>query len=345
MTDCVVCGTGCGEVKLGLFDDRYGYPGFFDLAQCPACGHAMTFPGLREEDLPALYGSYYPRRSVDIPGLAAQVGRPASWRARFRRWFEGTGNQGHYLTQPGMKVLDYGCGAAVSLLEIQALGGEAYGIEADPNVAAIAAHYGLKIHIGRIEDEPFPGVRFDLIVLNQVIEHLPDPARLIGRLLPRLAPGGRIVLSFPNAASLNRHLSGKRWINWHVPYHLQHFCASSFRVLAARCGLEILSYRTITPNLWTVLQWRSRGQISTPGVASAVWSGDAASPATTPASAQRRSLARRALGFVVRNVLRVGAALLRRANSILLATLNRCVDSAGYGDSILVVLRPQSGGR
>lgn len=344
MTNCVVCGTACAELELGLFDDRYGYPGLFNLAQCPACGHAMTLPGLREDELPALYGTYYPRRSVDIPALAAQVGHPASWRAKFRRWFEGTGNQGHYLTQPGMKVLDYGCGAAVSLLEIQALGGEAYGIEADPNVAAIAAHYGLRIHIGRIEDEPFPGVTFDLIVLNQVIEHLPDPSRLIGQLLPRLGSGGRIVLSFPNAASLYRRLSGKRWINWHVPYHLQHFCASSFRALAARCGLEILSYRTVTPNLWTLLQWRSRSNATTPGVASAVWGSAGATPMAA-APARQRSLVRRALDFVARNVARVGAVLVRRGTMTVLAAWNRCIDRAGYGDSILVVLRPgKSGG-
>jgi hypothetical protein len=39
------------------------------------------------------------------------------------------------------------------------------------------------VHIGSIDDDPFPGVRFDRIVLNQVIEHIPEPQRL----LPKLA--------------------------------------------------------------------------------------------------------------------------------------------------------------
>ncbi len=73
-----------------------------------------------------------------------------------KRYLEGTDNQGHYLVRPGQRVLDIGCGSCVSLLEVRSLGGEPWGIETDPNVRAIADHFGLSVHIGSIHDNPFP---------------------------------------------------------------------------------------------------------------------------------------------------------------------------------------------
>ncbi|MGO8126718.1 class I SAM-dependent methyltransferase, partial [Rhizobium ruizarguesonis] len=61
------------------------------------------------------------------------------------------------------------------------------------------------------------------IVLNQVIEHVPDPLAILAALRDRLNRGGRVVLAFPNTVSFHRKLWKERWINWHIPYHQNHF--------------------------------------------------------------------------------------------------------------------------
>jgi 2-polyprenyl-3-methyl-5-hydroxy-6-metoxy-1,4-benzoquinol methylase len=339
VTVCYICGGTLKAVAEEVFDDRYGYPGSFALACCKVCDHRMTLPGLSEDDLPALYSTYYPRKSTDIPSLEQQAGVPDMPAQKLGRWLKGTDNQGQYLTRPGMKVLDYGCGAAVSLLEIQRLGGEAYGIETDPNIQTIADHYGLRIHIGRIDDEPFPGVRFDLIVLNQVVEHLPDPAMLVHKLLARLAPGGRLVMSFPNAGSIYRHLFGIRWINWHVPYHLQHFTRGSFRHFATVCGLRILRERTITPNLWTALQFRAISYPVQCGQPNPLWGvKPSASSAKGLTSVQPNFTFRRKLSNYARALLRKSALPLVVAA---VCIVNRCIDTIGFGDSVIVILEPE----
>lgn len=231
-----------------------------------------------------------------------------------------------------MKVLDYGCGTGVSLLEIQALGGEAYGIEADPNVRPVAEALGLRIHFGSLDDDPFPGERFDLIVLNQVLEHIPDPLGLLGRLRERLAPGGRLILSFPNAASFYARLFGRRWINWHVPYHLHHFTRRSCRELFRRGGWRVRQLRTITPNLWTVLQCRAAAAPARHGSPHPLWTGSREGGGAEEPQGWRRWLERTAVGAG------------RPVPAALLTALNRTLDAAGAGDSLLVEVVPGSDG-
>ncbi|WP_207388086.1 class I SAM-dependent methyltransferase [Hylemonella gracilis] len=287
-------------------------------------------PRLTEADLPALYSQYYPRRNIDFDLLEKESALVGKKHARFKRWLAGTDNQGHYLAKPGQRVLDIGSGSCLSLLELRQLGVEPFGVEADPNVAVIAQRYGLNVHIGSIHDDPFPGQVFDLITLNQVIEHVPDPAALLRVVRDRLAPGGRIVLSFPNVSSWQRRLSGTRWINWHAPYHQHHFSRRSFALLARQQGYEVVNARSITPNLWTLLQLRAIGRAPDVGVASNAWQSGRAPGAGRPSFARR-----------LKN------ALLRRLRTVvggLLVVVNRIVDRLGAGDSLLVVLKKTADG-
>lgn len=300
-----------------ISDDRYGCPGVFSIQRCPSCGQMATCPPLTEDDLPALYSSFYPRRHVDYQELQTEAHRAASPYAAIRRWMAGTDNQGHYLAQPGQTVLDIGSGSCLALLELRAMGIEAWGVEADPNVRDIAEHFDLRVHIGSIHDCPFPDQSFDLIVLNQVIEHVPDPFAMLEAVGSRLNPGGRVWLSFPNVDSWPRRISGWRWINWHVPYHQHHFNRRSFARLASRAGYAVGRVRTITPNMWIMMQLRAFSQQTSQGEASSNWSPDALP------EARRGRLARYAMRF----------------SALGLAVAARGADALGKGDSLLVELR------
>jgi SAM-dependent methyltransferase len=322
---CIVCSTTLEQYIPVISDDRYGCPGIYSIARCSACGQMATLPPLRESDLPDLYSRYYPRREMDLASLSKEADKVRAPLAGFRRWLAGTDNQGHYRARPGQTVLDIGSGSCLALLEMRAMGVEAYGVEADPNVRSISGHFGLSVHIGSIHDHPFPGVMFDLIVLNQVIEHVPDPLALLSLVKGRLKPGGRVVLSFPNTTSMQAAHSGVRWINWHVPYHQHHFNRRSFEKLAVRAGYEPVTARTITPNLWTVLQLRVNRETPAEGLASATWSSQA-----TGANARPPFHA-----LLKRKLISLGA----RVATVPVAFFNRTYDALGKGDSLLVELR------
>lgn len=323
-TACIACG-GTNEVYIaGMWDDRYGSPGRFSILKCVSCGQMVTSPLLSEQDLPALYSRYYPRGSVDFEAIKREADLVLLPDAETTRHRNGTDNQGHYSVKPGQKVLDIGCGSCVSLLEVRNIGGEAWGIETDPNVRAIADHFGLTVHIGSIHDDPFPDEDFDLIVLNQVIEHVPDPIALLKLVRTRLRLGGRVIVATPNSGSINRLISGRKWINWHIPYHLHHYNKASFAIIAAQAGYEVLSMKTITPNLWTILQLRAYADETVEGQPSTAWTGSGPSVSESPSLAARwkNRLASRASGISMRTI----------------GPFNRAIDALGLGDSMLVQL-------
>ena len=308
-----------------MFDDRYGEPNRYQLACCIDCGHLSTSPRLQESELPNLYGNYYPRKNIEVKQILVDAKKFQTPFGKLRRWWSGTDNQGQYNLQPFERMLDVGCGSGTSLLEAKAIGGDAYGIEADPNVRPIADALDLNIHFGRLQDQPFKQLDFHLIVLNQVIEHLPDPDEALCLLRKRLKPGGRMILVFPNIDSLWRRVSGKRWINWHIPYHLHHFNKPRFERMAKRCGLEMTSCRTITPNVWTVQQIRACYQPAKLGHPNRIWS--VTSPSVSVEALHHTSSRK---------------ALLRAFIMTPIALLNRVIDGFRMGDSLLVELRHHS---
>lgn len=322
---CACCGSPLLPSGKIVFDDRYGYPDSFHLANCPACGVVETLPRLTEEELPGLYTRYYPRREMGPDSVTVPQTPPNHWKERFSRWWHGTDNQGQYSAKPGMTVLDYGCGAGQSLLDLRAIGADPYGIEADGNVARIAAHHHLKIHIGSIYDNPFPQVRFDLIILNQVLEHIPEPRKVLDVLAERLNKGGQLVVAVPNVNSVYCQLFGAQWINWHIPYHLHHFNKTCLEALGQSTGWRLIHTRSITPNLWTVLQLRalmSPAQQGVPNPMWAPWGGGSV-------SANRPNFFRRLSWKVLQMVTRIALPLM--------AVFNRIVDRLGFGDSLLFV--------
>jgi hypothetical protein len=95
-----------------------------------------------------------------------------------------------------------------------------------------------------------PGV--DLFVLNQVIEHVPHPDRLLTMLASALAPGGHIALETPDTDGLDaRWFAGRYWGGYHIPRHMVLFNQRNLRTLVERCGLQVIeSARLASPAFW-----------------------------------------------------------------------------------------------
>jgi SAM-dependent methyltransferase len=92
--------------------------------------------------------------------------------------------------------------------------------------------------------------------LDQVAEHVTDPNALFEGIFRILKPGGVAILTTPNAKGLGARLYGRRWLNWHTPYHLQFYTKKSLKVLAKNAGLVFRRRKIITASEWQYYQWR-----------------------------------------------------------------------------------------
>lgn len=306
---------------VDLFDDRYGAPGRHTVYRCQSCGFGRTYPGLKPEEIGQFYARYYPLAKLSPEA----VSRQARVRPRLQAWLAGTNNTAHWHIKPGEKVLDIGSAAGVSLLEIKQLGGEPYGVEPDPGAAQLAKTLGLPVHSGFIEDQPFGAEQFDVITASQVIEHTPDPRAFLAAVARRLRNDGQVILSFPNLDAFYRKIFGRRWLHWHVPYHYNFFTRRSFELLAELSGLVVVKWRTITPNLWTIIQLKQLFEKSIEGRPGSIWANQYAKN-QTPQKLEFDRIFRYAL---------------LRSGLFLVAPINRLIDLLGGGESFLVWLKKE----
>lgn len=108
----------------------------------------------------------------------------------------------------GMRVLEIGCGEGGVLKAFINKGCEGVGVELDaPRIANAKKFLPEDIEAGRLRfvvkdiyevdtAKDFNGL-FDIIVLKDVIEHIHDQAKLIGRMKHFLKPGGIVFFGFP----------------------------------------------------------------------------------------------------------------------------------------------------
>lgn len=97
------------------------------------------------------------------------------------------------------RVLDVGCGAGAFLEAARRDGAEVCGIEIDPVAANRARARGLSVTIGSICDSVPLGYGWDAVTLWDVVDHLDEPAEALARLIPRMKPGGLLVVRGRNA--------------------------------------------------------------------------------------------------------------------------------------------------
>ncbi len=317
--NCRICKSPTKLFLKELYDDRYGAKGFHNIYRCEKCGYGITSPGIKKQDIGKFYAKHYPLALYS----ADQVRKMANLPPMFASWLKGTDNMSHWYVKKDKKVLDIGSGSCLSLLEIQKLGGKAYGVEPDPNAQVIAKKLHLNVFQGFISDNPFPKVIFDYITASQVIEHDPDPIAFLKKAKDKLSENGEIILSFPNIDSIYRKIFGGKWLNWHIPYHLSFLTIKSLVLVTDKVGLKIRKIRTITPNLWTLMQLRMIISPITHGEVNPIW--------MTNAGNDDSLLAKN--NFKIRFFKKMLPVFI-----FLFSFVNRIIDLVGLGDSYLVFL-------
>jgi SAM-dependent methyltransferase len=115
---------------------------------------------------------------------------------------------------------------------LQAAGWDATGLDFDPQAVAAARRAGLNAKVSDLLSENFPAGSFDRIVMDNVIEHLPDPPAVFAECYRVLRPGGRLILFTPNLDGYLHELYGADWRGLEVPRHLYLYSPPAMRRLA-----------------------------------------------------------------------------------------------------------------
>ena len=76
--------------------------------------------------------------------------------------------------------------------------------------------------------------KFDMVILTEVIEHIPDPQGFCNALINLLKVGGKLVITTPNKSAFSPQ---KFWETELPPVHLTWFSETSFKIIAQQKNL------------------------------------------------------------------------------------------------------------
>lgn len=210
---CNFCGHLHAERFLTLTDLRLNFPGSWDLMRCENCGLLIIDPQPSWEELSAHYPKEYHaylRKDTRMLAFLRGFGLQKRVKSILRRATVQKGN-----------LLDVGCATGDFLYAFQVNSHwDVTGLEIVPEAAAIARAKGLTIIEEELEDAGLADSSFDVITLWDVLEHMPDPAKVLLVCFDLLKPGGILVIKCPDPAGKEASLFKESWIGYEAPQHL-----------------------------------------------------------------------------------------------------------------------------
>lgn len=185
----------------------------FLYARCRRCG--VYFLRLRPTaaTVGELYGDdYSPYVCGDGPAIEAfpagrldrALGRgQAAWREMVAKTYA--------LPADGGRLLDFGCGSARFLRLAEERGWDVTGADFSSAVVDRVRAEGFSCStVDDLWDSP-THVRFDVVRMNHVLEHLYEPGSTLRLLLARMTTGGRLHAAVPNPTGVSARVFGTYW--------------------------------------------------------------------------------------------------------------------------------------
>jgi 2-polyprenyl-3-methyl-5-hydroxy-6-metoxy-1,4-benzoquinol methylase len=218
--------------------DHETHTGTYGIDECADCGAAFTNPRPLESELPKLYEQ---RDTTDFPRMSGFVQRLRD--NAIDRYLV---NQLGDCPTPGFpdfRALDFGCGDGALVRGLARLG-RTRGCTVD--VTAVDFHdaappaladAGSAIRYQSNDDWHASPGRYDAIFIRHVLEHHPQPLRMLGELATTLRPHGRLFIEVPNRRSVWARVFGAAYSGYYLPRHLLHFDAPSLRAAIERSGM------------------------------------------------------------------------------------------------------------
>jgi SAM-dependent methyltransferase len=133
------------------------------------------------------------------------------------------------------RILDVGCGGGVFLPELSKLG-DVEGLEPDAALVLPDDSFRSRVHVRPFDETFRPGHPFGLMLMLDVLEHMPDPRAALTHAISLLEPGGVLLATVPAFMIL--------WTSHDVlNRHYTRYTRKRFTALARECGFEILTSR------------------------------------------------------------------------------------------------------
>lgn len=251
ITKCIICSTGRTHfnfTKKSLFDDKY-----YDIFKCINCQSGFVYPVIKQEYLNDFYNSLanpiggniaslsipdylekiieseheYPNTIIDAVRLIGLTRKFAS---------------GNYL-------LDVGAGFGFFTKEAIKHGFKCEAIEISKTNCEIFSSLNGFYPNQSYFDEQFAtkhSGKYDVILLSQIIEHIPYPDNFVKNIQIALKKGGICVVAVPHFGSVISKIQASKDMFVTPPEHINYFSIKGLELLFSSHQMSSLHTQTIS---------------------------------------------------------------------------------------------------
>ena len=242
-SNCPVCDQP-GRLKMNFSQTFHGR--CFSLHSCNVCGLSYTFPTPTEDLLEKMYSGEYWMRGKTVQEQG-EIGRLVSKFNEIR--LVATIRPLLRRLKPAAFILEVGSGSGqlAAYLKKKGFNVEVTDISMDI-LEEIKRLYGIEGYCGSLEEIEFPHL-YDAVILNNVLEHLPNPVQTLKRAQQLLTPRGLVFVEVPNIASFQFKIFKRSWFPLQIPQHLFHFSPASLQVISHQASLGTIWCSTFSPRI------------------------------------------------------------------------------------------------
>ena len=257
--NCNLCGADDTELVFVADENQFHLNGRFNIVKCKKCGLVYVNPRPRFNEIHRYYPDeiYYSYQD--------NQGKKNSFRQRFKNFLLETlmgEKRRNFITRnlivrlfkeklmvvvPSAlkgKILDIGCGNGEFLSGLQKYGWDTYGVEISPKACEIAKRVGINVFCGELFQAKYTSEFFDVIVMNQILEHVHSPSSHLKEINRILKPKGLLIISVPNIDSFESKIFKEKWTCLDVPRHLYHFNLKTLTPLLQKHNFEIIEVKS-----------------------------------------------------------------------------------------------------
>ncbi|HET6400112.1 MAG TPA: class I SAM-dependent methyltransferase [Candidatus Kapabacteria bacterium] len=245
---CDLCGADAAQI-------RYKKRGF-TIVQCSRCGMVYTNPRLKGAKIAELYDADYFQghgfdKSIDyVRDVKEYGGTKANYSLddwdldTIRSMLRDTTPPDDRSSAPplvrggGARLLEIGCGTGVFLAKAREHGFECAGLELSSYAAEFVRKMGIPVETKSIEEADFAENSWDVIVMREVIEHLPHPIASLQTIHKWLRPGGVLFMATGNYDCPERKLRGADWFYFMPEGHLYYFSNRTMAKYLRKAGFR-----------------------------------------------------------------------------------------------------------
>lgn len=212
------------------------FKGRFSIVKCNNCGLLIQSPRAPFNQV----SQYYP--SERYWGMDAnKLKKTKNWKKKREKDFGYIYKRLLNYRLKG-KILDIGCGTGAFLTKFKEKGWETCGTDIiKPLISYARKVHSLTVLEGNIEDIPLKENYFDVITINNVLEHVYHPDKTLIKVRKLLKKDGIIMIAVPNSESIGHHLFRKNWNLFSPGRHLYIFSPNNITTILERSGLDVIS--------------------------------------------------------------------------------------------------------